>query len=620
MNITKWVSSLVLAVYFVPCLGQIVNSYASVAALNGAQVSLASVDEGGDTFEDGEEVIILQVQDDVLGPNINDNASFGMLSAISNAGTFEIRTIVSHVETPAGTPSELTLDAALPATFNLGANSSIQVISYPSLGNPDFTTTANLTSLPWNGDLGGVLAFRVSGTLNLDHSLIVDGQGFRGAAANQGGATGCSGNTNFRLPTNNNHANKGEGIYRASNTNQQAGMGRIANGGGGGNSHNGGGGGGSGFTVGGQGGEGWPNCNPSAGGFGGEALGAFYNNRRLFLGGGGGAGQANNGFGRMGGHGGGIIIVQAGSVVTQTCSGVEISADGQSVTQGSGNDGNSGGGGGGAILLDVGTWNIGLGCPLTFSASGGNGGDVVHGGFHGGGGGGGLGYIGFLNPAPTNATYTNNPGQGGFNCTNCSRAETGGGVDGDGIFDNQGGTLPVSYRDFWLEAVAQGVALHWETLQEINSSHFVMEHWGGGRWKKLGELAATGSPSQSQKYIWTDLHPLWGQQNTYRLTEVSRDGVHARPIQGTIYLPEPAAKTNLRLWSADLVSWKAEIRAQGNWQLRVVGIEGKELHRMEDRDSQSVDLPLIGYASGWYLVELQAQGQRRCEKLWLNQP
>ena len=74
-------------------------------------------------------MIIMQMQDDVIGANTANNSSFGDLSDIQNAGYYEIVTISSHTES-AGIPSTITIVETLSATFNTGANSSVQIISF----------------------------------------------------------------------------------------------------------------------------------------------------------------------------------------------------------------------------------------------------------------------------------------------------------------------------------------------------------------------------------------------------------------------------------------------------------------------------------------------------------
>ena len=510
----------------VPFSQTVVNAYAEVTNVTGTTLTLANVDESGDTFEDGEYLIIMQMQDNVIGSTA-DNATFGSLGSISNAGLYEVRQILSHTET-AGVPTTLTLRSATTNTYSTGANAKLQIITFPTFGAPDYTTTFDMGARAWDGNTGGVLAFNVDGILTLANDLTADERGFRGAGPNAGGSSGCDGGNNYRVATQNNMADKGESIYLNTTGGYDAGMGRMLNGGGGGNSHNGGGGGGGNFTSGGNGGPGWPTCSPSAGGLGGLSLSAHISPTRIFLGGGGGAGEGNNNLSTDGGDGGGIILLRATEVVTSgACGGITISANGQSIAF-AGNDGGGGAGAGGSIVIQVDNWNISAGCPISLNASGGDGGGVNSGATHGGGGGGGQGTVIYSISQPTtNTTTTTANGTGGCDnnsnpCT--SQAGSGGGSTDDGIIQNTGGPLPVELLNFDAQLFNNDyVRLDWSTASEINSSHFNIERSADGiEWKTIGKVLSAGNSSNMIYYEYVDLNPLAGY-SYYRLKQVDLD-------------------------------------------------------------------------------------------------
>ena len=200
------------------------------------------------------------------------------------------------------------------------------------------------------------------------------------------------------------------------------------------NDYNSGGGAGANGGTGGQGGYGWNSMtatNSTDGGFGGTAFPA--STSALVMGGGGGAGTVNNGtyyisstnngadcgtnctgIFSSGGHGGGIAIIHAGSVVGAGT----ISANGES-TLSTLNDSTGGGGAGGSILVFA---NSGALNGLTVSAVGGSAGSAwlieAPGSFpgqrHGPGGGGGGGIV-FLTAAPASSNVSG--GQNGYTDT-----------------------------------------------------------------------------------------------------------------------------------------------------------------------------------------------------------
>ena len=91
---------------------QIINAYAEASDISGTIISLTHVDEAFASFEDGDQIIIMQMQDNVIGSNTGNNPNFGLLSEIKSTGLFEIVTISSHTEA-SGTPNKFTISSAL---------------------------------------------------------------------------------------------------------------------------------------------------------------------------------------------------------------------------------------------------------------------------------------------------------------------------------------------------------------------------------------------------------------------------------------------------------------------------------------------------------------------------
>ena len=518
---------LLLFLFFIyNSFSQIVNGYAKVSSISGATLTLSNVNEAADSFEDNNWVVLIQIQDNVIGTTTN-TSDFGSLGSINSVGLHEIRQIESHTET-AGVPTTITLKNSTNYSYNTCTNCSFQIVTFRKFGSPNYTTTSDMSALAWDGNIGGVLAFYVSGTLTLNHSLSADELGFRGGGTNAGGSAGCTPTGNYRVVNQANHADKGEGIYKTTNTNYVAGRGRILNGGGGGNSHNAGGGGGGNYTAGGDGGPGWNNCSPSAGGFGGLDLSSNISVLKIFMGGGAGAGEGNNGYATNGATGGGIILVKANEIKTTTCAGVSISANGGSIILAPGNDGGGGGGGGGSIVLEVNSWDIDAACTLTISSNGGNGGAVASAGTHGGGGGGGQGVVFYSTTEPTtNVTTETNNGTGGCNNNTVpcnSRADSGAGTDGSGVFDLLTGPLPVELIQFDVKLDKENVVLNWKTKSEKNNAYFEIERSNNGvDWKKITEITGAGTSSETIKYTAWDFYPVLGI-NYYRLKQIDFNG------------------------------------------------------------------------------------------------
>src|ERR1700752_1371608 len=168
----------------------ILNAYAKVTAIIGGNVlNVSNSNTSNHSFNIGEKIIVMQMQDDVLGSNNGNNNNFGNLSNISKAGTYEVA-IITNVIPTATNPSVITLSAPLNNTYNTGANSSLQIITYRNLGN-NYATTANVTALAWNGTIGGVIALEINNVLTLNHCVTADALGFRGGAVSSSAGGGC---------------------------------------------------------------------------------------------------------------------------------------------------------------------------------------------------------------------------------------------------------------------------------------------------------------------------------------------------------------------------------------------------------------------------------------------
>ncbi len=318
----------------------VINAYTAV--LEAQQCSNTIIVEDATSFVEGEDVIVYQAQGAII--NTDDSGSFGDILDLGSAGRYEFNTITAiignRIELANGLLNEYQIEGR------------VQLISYPVFENAIVRDT--LTALPWNGAIGGVLAFQVSGTLTLEAPINVDGKGFVGGVAGIDGENDC----NFLFSVNIyavgrndwRGALKGEGVAGFT-TGKEAGRGPQGTGGGGGNDHNSGGGGGSLLTSGGSGGNNEEprrlGCKGRRPGIGGKPIPVFED--RVFLGGGGGAGHDNNGVATDGANGGGIVMLQAMNMVSNN---FEISVNGDTPEVGGG-DGAGGGGAGGTVLLSV---------------------------------------------------------------------------------------------------------------------------------------------------------------------------------------------------------------------------------------------------------------------------
>jgi len=375
-----------------------VNDYQAVSTFH-PETQSVSITSSAD-FTSGDLVLVIQMQGAQIDETLSDN--FGSINNYNNAGKYEFQRICRI------TGNEIFFQNQFKYSYQ--KSGKIQLVRVPEYSN-GAALSGILTGSAWNGDKGGVLAIKCTGTLNLGSMFIeMNGKGFRGgeALASGGGCIFISPTSQY---TDKNSANekalKGEGIanYIAG---KECSRGTQANGGGGGNNHNGGGSGGANYGIGGAGGQRVKSSNFTCGsvaGLNSKSLDSEINKGAIFLGGGGGAGHGNNpGFnGEKGENGGGIIFIIADEITGTTRSG--IYSNGETGKVNTENEGGGGGGAGGTIVLDITTFTS----RINIAANGGNGAFVDNIGSGncsgpGGGGGGGGGVIAFTNstiPATT---------------------------------------------------------------------------------------------------------------------------------------------------------------------------------------------------------------------------
>ena len=375
---------------FSQSISGVINIYTPVLSIDTCNVTVGST--AG--FSVGDKVIIIQMKGASI--DTSNTAAFGNILSYNNAGNYEICTISAI----AG--SVITLQYTPLKTYTIA--DLVQLIRVPVYTNA--TITAPLTCTPWNGTIGGVVAFIDNGATVLNADIDVKEYGFRGTLFQTTGWISCA--AGYKEKSTTIEALKGECITILPWT-MTKGIGAPSNGGGGGKTDNGGGGA-SNYGAGGLGGNfGWTvSCSIEA--QAGKPL--SYNNvdNKIFLGGAGGDAQRSEGPGiNFGTSGGGIVIIRSTSI---TGNSFVINVNGKNAAT-TPQDGGGGGGAAGAVILD---------CPvytniLNVKATGGKGGDanIYTPVSCSGGGGGGGGALWVSTPAlDPNIVFTAAGGIGGL--------------------------------------------------------------------------------------------------------------------------------------------------------------------------------------------------------------
>lgn len=621
----------IIAFFHISSKAQIVNAYAKIVSIDASLTTFTvnNVNQTSHTFTVGGRVIIMQMQDDAIGTNTTNATTFGDIGSIQSAGLYEIGIIASRMPAT-GTPTSIVLSSPLSNSYNTGPNSSIQIITFRDMG-ANFTTTANITGLQWNGNIGGVIAFETANTLTLNHSVIADGIGFLGGVrSNDNGGPVCvAGNSTNYISNSANFGGKGEGIYKNLNANFSKGRGKILSGGGGGGDHNAGGGGGSNYSTGGQGGNGYNNCTAfPAGGLGGASLSSFISGSRIFMGGGGGGGQQNNTVGSTGGNGGGIIIIKANTLITNTLctSAIRISANGLTSAN-VGNDGAGGGGAAGSILLQVNTFSASVTCPLSVNSNGGNGGNVTNSGAHAGGGGGGQGVIIYPASQPTvNVTSTATNGNPGTdNSGGLVSAGPGGGTNNGGIIPNSPTPLPIELISFEGAAESNKIKLTWATATETNNDYFTIEKSADGiHFNSIGTVDGAGNSLSLKNYSLYDYKP-YSTINYYRLkqTDYNESFTYSKIISITsenettyTMFPNPASISEPIYVLFDKTNYANSV------ELSIFDITGKLITTTTikdlSEDNHVKKINTVELAKGIYMIRFYNGNKNYIKKLVIN--
>ncbi|MDB5123994.1 MAG: type sorting protein [Mucilaginibacter sp.] len=448
-NVTGSINS-----YF-PALGNI------TLAAGQQTIALAAVpptDPNGNNFgttpiSAGDLLLIIQMQDATINfSNSNlygaNNAGSGLdglgatgYTNIGNSGKFEYVIATNNVPLTGGVltfKGSGTGNGAVYSYINADPTASsgkkaFQIIRIPQYSN--LRLSSNISPPPFNGKAGGIITFQVAGNMDFNGFTVdVSARGFRGGyslvknsvsnvsdlyvapAADprvSGKGEGIAGTPRYMWDGYNEVDNLVEGLPGGS-----GGRGAPANAGGGGNDSNSGGAGGGNGGQGGVGGLGYQPIGGSTLPNGGRpGLNLPPDNTRLILGGGGGGGHANDALtGVKGGVGGGVVIINAGSISGNGT----ISANGgagQPGVYGGHPDGSGGGGAGGTVFIKVSNPNPAA--VLIVNANGGNGGntegDPGGGGVqpHGPGGGGGGGTV-FYAISSGSVTVNINAGKSGL--------------------------------------------------------------------------------------------------------------------------------------------------------------------------------------------------------------
>lgn len=363
----------------------------------------------------GDLILIIQMQDaeinatnnSLYGSGLSNSGPDGLggtgFLSIGNSGLYEYVVALNNVPLTGGILNYKGCNGNINTYTNATETSTRGKRTFQCVRIPQFSNlrlTSNVIAPPFNGRVGGIIVFNVAGLMDFNGFLInASARGFRGGYGPVDNSGANTASVYVVSSTSSLSSGKGEGIagtprYMWDGFNQidnvveglpngSYGKGAPANAGGGGSDHNAGGGGGGNGGLGGIGGMGIQSLLGDIDPLTGGGRMGYYSYpgvspplERVIMGGGGGGGDANNALnGVKGGVGGGIIIINAGSI-SGTGSIISNGGTGAPGSYQTDPDGAGGGGAGGSIFINV--KNSSPSANISIMANGGKGGNTLN--------------------------------------------------------------------------------------------------------------------------------------------------------------------------------------------------------------------------------------------------
>jgi hypothetical protein len=178
---------------------------------------------------------------------------------------------------------------------------------------------------------------------------------------------------------------------------------------------------------------------------------------------------------------------------------------------------------------------------------------------------------------------------------------------------NVGSVLPLRLVTFSVMNRAQWVDLQWETTDEVNTSHFVIERSADARsWTSIGQVASRNT-SGRHLYNAKDSLPMNGW-NYYRLKQVDNDGRFSysqtlsvnRKTEMVKLFPNPATSEVQVLLKKQVASLRIDLLdASGRLQKTFV----------INNPASLIKLPLTDVPSGVYHLRIRSENEEWMERL-----
>lgn len=172
-------------------------------------------------------------------------------------------------------------------------------------------------------------------------------------------------------------------------------------------------------------------------------------------------------------------------------------------------------------------------------------------------------------------------------------------------------TLPLTLLDFHGNNVKNSIVLKWQTSDELNTSHFIVQRSDNGMFSDIGAILSY-SLTGINNYAFTDENPVKGK-NLYRLKMIDANGHFSfskvikinfsHNLSSLGVYPNPATK----MFTVKIISEKAE-----NINLKITDVSGKLVYQKRISVNAGENLSLINIEKlsvGLYYLAVNRNGQ-----------
>jgi hypothetical protein len=168
-----------------------------------------------------------------------------------------------------------------------------------------------------------------------------------------------------------------------------------------------------------------------------------------------------------------------------------------------------------------------------------------------------------------------------------------------GYTASSAGSLPVTWGDFSAKRNNNStVQLNWETIQEINASHFDVERSeDGARFTKIGSVQAVGTTQSRSNYIFADNNAS-GSVYYYRLAQYDNDG--KRTFSSIAKVGNSNTKT---LFATTGNSVRVQFFEAGSKQIRLMNTNGTLIRQVTVSNMQA-DIDVTGLSKGVHILQV----------------